>query len=279
MDKTTEKLFNEMKQLVNKGNEEDFLFFIDCNSFLIKEDPILFIGYHVSFYSDKEDISKALEVVNHYKNAPYISMKVEDFLNELKEELSNLKENKSKDYGFDKIRKMLFSKNEEALASALGYLSKQNIRHYLPLMKEFLCSEVAYKYKTLALFILVEQKVDTEIKVNKNGRIFTYNPSFLKLPFDSSSYLNCKKTIEVLTLEKPFVTNLAVELLNTIQIKEYPASLIEESDYVIIAEILVDMALIAMNEKSRLNQIVEKYSLHLDEIEYKVKEINRIILE
>ena len=52
-----------------------------------------------------------------------------------------------------------------------------------------------------------------------------------------------------------------------------------ESDYVIIAEILVDMALIAMNEKSRLNAIVEKYSLHLDEIEYKVKEINRIILE
>ena len=47
----------------------------------------------------------------------------------------------------------------------------------------------------------------------------------------------------------------------------------------IIAEIFVDMALIAMNEKSRLNQIVEKYSLHLNEIEYKVKEINRIILE
>ena len=33
-------------------------------------------------------------------------------------------------YDLDKIRKMLFSKNEEALASALGFLSKQNIRYY-----------------------------------------------------------------------------------------------------------------------------------------------------
>ena len=62
-------------------------------------------------------------------------MEVEDFLNELKLELTKLNENKVKEYNFDKIRKMLFSKNEEALASALGYLSKQNIRYYIPLIK------------------------------------------------------------------------------------------------------------------------------------------------
>ena len=165
------------------------------------------------------------------------------------------------------------------MASALGYLSKQNIRYYIPLIKEFLLSEVAYKYKTLALFILVEQKVDEQIKVNKNGRIFTYNPSFLILPFDSIEYKNCKKTIELLSQNKPYIGELAIELLNTIQIKEYPASLIEEYDYVIIAEILLDMASIAMNEKSRIEEVVKKYNLNLEELEFKIKEINRIILE
>ena len=279
MNKIDQELFEEMRKLINEQNEDDFVFFVSKNEYLLKVDPILFIGNHVSFYAEREDISKALEVVSYYKNAPYISMEVEDFLNELKLELTKLNENKVKEYNFDKIRKMLFSKNEEALASALGYLSKQNIRYYIPLIKEFLLSEVAYKYKTLALFILVEQKVDEQIKVIKNGRIFTYNPSFLTLPFDSIEYKNCKKTIELLSQNKPYIGELAIELLNTIQIKEYPASLIEEYDYVIIAEILLDMASIAMNEKSRIEEVVKKYNLNLEELEFKIKEINRIILE
>jgi len=279
MNKIDQELFEEMKKRINEQNEDDFVFFVSKNEYLLKVDPILFIGNHVSFYAEREDVSKALEVVSYYKNAPYISMEVEDFLNELKLELTKLNENKVKEYNFDKIRKMLFSKNEEALASALGYLSKQNIRYYIPLIKEFLLSEVAYKYKTLALFILVEQKVDEQIKVSKNGRIFTYNPSFLTLPFDSIEYKNCKKTIELLSQNKPYIGELAIELLNTIQIKEYPASLIEEYDYVIIAEILLDMASIAMNEKSKIEEIVKKYNLNLEELEFKIKEINRIILE
>lgn len=279
MNKIDQELFEEMKKLISEQNEDDFVFFVSKNEYLLKVDPILFIGNHVSFYAEREDISKALEVVSYYKNAPYISMEVEDFLNELKLELTKLNENKVKEYNFDKIRKMLFSKNEEALASALGYLSNQNIRYYIPLLKEFLLSEVAYKYKTLALFILVEQKVDEQIKVSKNGRIFTYNPSFLTLPFDSIEYKNCKKTIELLSQNKPYIGELAIELLNTIQIKEYPASLIEEYDYVIIAEILLDMASIAMNEKSKIEEIVKKYNLNLEELEFKIKEINRIILE
>ena len=279
MNKIDQELFEEMRKLINEQNEDDFVFFVSKNEYLLKVDPILFIGNHVSFYAEREDVSKALEVVSYYKNTPYISMEVEDFLNELKLELTKLNENKVKEYNFDKIRKMLFSKNEEALASALGYLSKQNIRYYIPLIKEFLLSEVAYKYKTLSLFILVEQKVDEQIKVIKNGRIFTYNPSFLTLPFDSIEYKNCKKTIELLSQNKPYIGELAIELLNTIQIKEYPASLIEEYDYVIIAEILLDMASIAMNEKSRIEEVVKKYNLNLEELEFKIKEINRIILE
>ena len=54
---------------------------------------------------------------------------------------------------------------------------------------------------------------------------------------------------------------------------------IEEYDYVIIAEILLDMASIAMNEKSRIEEVVKKYNLNLEELEFKIKEINRIILE
>ena len=90
MNKIDEKLFNEMAELVNLQNEEEFLFFIDKNSDLLKVDPILFIGNHIAFYAEQENVNKAIEVVNHYKNSPYISMEVEDFLNEMLEELTSL---------------------------------------------------------------------------------------------------------------------------------------------------------------------------------------------
>ena len=279
MNKIDEKLFNEMAELVNLQNEEEFLFFIDKNAYLLRVDPILFIGNHISFYAEKEDITKALEVVNHYKNSPYISMEVEDFLNEMHQELSSLSSQNKKDYDEGQIRRMLFSSNEEARASALHYLSKQNIRNYIPLIQDYLLLDIPYKYKTLALFILIDQNVSLDIKVSKNNRIYTYKPSSLSLPFEDISYLNCKKVIEEVGSSRPDICKLAIELLNTIQIKMFPDSLIEE-DFEIMGEILLDIARICMQEETKIDQIVTKYQItDLDELDYKVKEINRIILE
>ena len=44
--------------------------------------------------------------------------------------------------------------------------------------------DIPYKYKTLALFILIDQNVSLDIKVSKNNRIYTYKPSSLSLPFE-----------------------------------------------------------------------------------------------
>lgn len=279
MNKVDETLFNEMAELVNLQNEEEFLFFIDKNSYLLKVDPILFIGNHISFYAEQEDVNKALEVVNHYKNSPYISMEVEDFLNEMLEELSSLNSHIKKDYDENQIRRMLFSSNEEARASALHFLSKQNIRNYIPLIQDYLLLDIPYKYKTLALFILIDQNVSLDIKVSKNGRIYTYKPSSLSLPFEDISYLACKKVIEENNNSRPDITKLAIELLNTIQIKMFPDSLIEE-DYELMGDILLDIARICMKEETQIDNIVIKHHItDLEELDYKVKEINRIILE
>ena len=71
---------NEMRDLFLdlKFNE-----FCEKNKdFLLKENPLAFIQFQVDYYALKDDFFKTLEVVNYYKNAPYISMEVEDFLNE-----------------------------------------------------------------------------------------------------------------------------------------------------------------------------------------------------
>ena len=279
MNKNDEKLFNEMAELVNLQNEDEFLFFIDKNAYLLKVDPILFIGNHISFYAEQEDVKKALEVVNFYKNSPYISMEVEDFLNEMYEELSSISSQNRKDYDEKQIRRMLFSSNEEARSSALHYLSKQNIRNFIPLIQDYLLLDIPYKYKTLALFILIDQNVSMDIKVSKNDRIYTYKPSSLTLPFEDDSYVNCKNVIEKNGSSRPDISKLAIELLNTIQIKIFPDSLIDD-DYELMADLLLDIARICMKEETQIDNIVIKHQItDLEDLDYKVKEINRIILE
>ena len=279
MTELEEKLFLEMKQLINEKNEEEFLYFVQVNDFLLKVNPVLFIINHVSFYAELENLPKALEVISYYKNGPYISMEVEELLNELKEKVASIINKPKKDYDDEKIRKMLFSNNEEARLSALKYLSSQNIRLYLTLVKEYLLSSFKYKFKTLALFILIEQKVDENIKVEKNGRIFTYNPSLLKFPFDEEYYLACKNEIEKNSKVDPSVSQIAIELLNTIQIKEYPDSVLEMDTYKLIADILLDISNNYINGSNERVNVSNRYNLEPSKIQEIIDEINRLLVE
>ena len=152
----SERLFEQMDLLSNGSDEEGFLFFIDLHKDLLKENPIRFIGNHISFYANKEDVIKSLQVVEFYKSAPYISMEVEDFLNEMKEELLKLHSHKKNEYSLVEIERFLFSDDENKIVNALHFLSRKNIRTCLNLVKKFLVSKQLSKYKSLALFILVE---------------------------------------------------------------------------------------------------------------------------
>lgn len=289
INKKLSPLLLEMEELVNKQNEEEFLFFINnYQDELLKEDPVAFISFHVDFYALKDDINKTLEVVNYYKNAPYISMEVEDMLNELKNKLERYRDSQNKGQrgkSNEELEKELFSGNENAIASSLTYLSKQNIRMHISLLKKFLASEeVLYKYKTLVLFILIEQKFDEEIDVNKEGLIYTITPSLMELPFDTYEYELCKKEIEN-SKDDTSIKNIAVELLNTCQIKEYPDSFIDMDNIKLMKEIFIQMAISYSNPHSQsidekvIQDIGKKFSISPKEINEIINELNQAIIK
>lgn len=89
MKELDEKLFEQMESLSNGTDEDGFLFFVENNQDLLKKNPITFIGLHVSFYANQEDAVKALQVVEHYKSAPYISMEVEEFFKWIKRKITS----------------------------------------------------------------------------------------------------------------------------------------------------------------------------------------------
>jgi hypothetical protein len=272
------KLFEEMKALINKQNDEEFEFFVSNHQELLKVDPVLFISNHVSYYAIKEDVSKVLEVIAYYKNAPYISMTVEDLLNELKENVERLAQPK-KTLTKEEIRSALLSKNEEKVASCFEYLSKVNIRLYMDDVQEFLLSDMSYKYKTLAIFILIEQKVENEIKLSKNGLIYTLVPNMLDLPFDTYEYQECLRLLNEDEYLDPQVKDYAVEIMNTCQIKEFPDSFISIDNVELMKDIFIHMAKSYLYIESNLESVAKKHSLSIEKCNGIINELNAVIIK
>ncbi len=277
MNKDSEKRFSILNTIVSSGNEDELKFFIENNQDLLKVDPILFISQHVMFYALKEEPSNVLSVIDYYKNAPYISMEVEDFLNELKEKFVKEYNKKDKKFNEEDVKPYLLSKNESKIHRALNYLSKANIRSYLPLVKEFLLLEdIAYKYKTLVLFILVEQKVDEVINIYRAGEILKINPINLKLPFEEDVYLEAKDYFDKTC--DPSLFDVSLEVLNTVHIKTFPNSILEEYNPELIVDLCVDLVRKMILNKPYDNKTKEKYHLDDDEMVEILTKIQGIIL-
>ncbi len=277
MNKDSEKRFSILNTIVSSGNEDELKFFIDNNQDLLKVDPLLFISQHIMFYALKEQPSNVLSVIDHYKNAPYISMEVEDFLNELKEKFQKEYDKKDKKFNVENVEPYLLSKNEAKMLRALSYLSNVNIRNFLPLVKEFLLlNDIAYKYKTLALFILVEQKVDEVISVYKEGEILKINPINLKLPFDNEVYIEAKDYFSKTCDSSLFDT--ALEALNTVHIRTFPDTILEEYNPHLIVDLCIDVVRKMILGNTLGEEIKEKYNLDDEEFLDILEKINAILI-
>lgn len=272
-------LFDKLHELMYSEDEEKFLSFLFEHKDLLKREPALYIKYHVSFYMNLEQYDKAKKVINNYKELPYISMEIEDLYKELLDEINHIKSISSeKNYDELQLKKMLFSSKEESIVVALRNLAKQNIRMHLELIKEFLISDANYKFKTLAIFILQEQGVNLDIKVLKNGKIFTYNPVKLKSPFEDERYIICYNQIVEITQKEPSLSKLAIEFLNTIQIKEFPSTLLDLYDPILFAEILVDITYTSIDRETNAIQIKDKYNLSDEDFDQMLIEISKVLM-
>ena len=120
------------------------------------------------------------------------------------------------------------------------------------------------------LFILIEQSINDIFKVTDGDKMFEFNPSQTLLPFDREDYKNVSNYIKNQN-ENPSVINTAVELLNTLEVKMFPSSIINECDeYGNIAEILIFVAKKYLLENPSFSQLV--YNTQMTEIE-----LNKII--
>lgn len=265
-------LFLAMKLISSTFDEELLSDFIKkYKDKIYKKDPILFIGHHVNFYVLQEKYIEALQVLKCYQNEPFINLTTDDFMNDLEKEIKKLMTpTKQHKYSLLEAEQDIYSQNEDKLSKAISFLSQYNVRNCLPFFKDALISSISYYSKILLQFILIEQSVNDIFKVTDGDKMFEFNPSQTLLPFDRENYKNVSNYIKNQN-ENPSVINTAVELLNTLEVKMFPSSIINECDeYGNIAEILIFVAKKYLLENPSFSQLV--YNTQMTEIE-----LNKII--
>lgn len=273
-------LFLAMELIVELGDEELLNVFLEkYEGRLYPFDPIKFIGTHVDFYVQKEDFVKSLDVLSFYQEAPFINLTTDDFMKELKEEIIKLMKPSKNKYDILMAEKDLYSDNEDCLMRAISFLSKMNARDYLSLFEEALKSDILYRYKILLQFILIEQSVNKELLVRQDKeKCFTFNPSKTVLPFDRQDYKLLVKYLNSLN-ESPSVIKTALELLNTIEVRLFPNSILnEEIAKENLGEIFIYLAKDYLMENPSMDNLVFNTGLKEEELNKIISSINNELI-
>lgn len=271
-----------LDEIINLG-DENFLneFLYEFSDLLMKGDAIYLINSHVSYYLNKEDFQTALKVLNDYQNGPFINLTTEEFMEDLHQEILKLMSPKKNKYLSPKdIERDLLSSNEDKILHVINFLNDQNIRSYLDLIGTCLKSDkLLYKYKILILFILVEQQITLPIGVKDDeGNVFTFIPSQNKLPFLEENYLECVDYLHF-SNESPSVIKMAIEILNIVQVRMYPKSLIEDSKLIpSYGEILIFLAKEYLMEDVNLQKLIETIEFLEEDTVNLLNKIREILL-
>ncbi len=271
--KDDSSLFELLDVIIMMLDEDKLHDFIDNNAeHLLKVQPVLLIGKHVSFYLAKDDANQALEVLKEYQEAPFISLTVDDFMNELEEEIKkNYFSIKKDDYTRESLIKDLYSQNVDCVSQALKYLSSINIRNYLDVVSEYLISNEKYDYKVLLEYILIDQKIDSNFKVKISDKeTLVINPIKLAYPLDRKAYLDCVDYIQRASVS-PSIISLAIDILNTVEIKFFPHSLFDFYSSEIIGEIVFYLTQLEFDEKQSLKQLLINTALDEDDVNTMIK--------
>lgn len=263
----TESLFMRFV-LINELQSEEELdaFLLEYQEQIFKEDPRTTIAFHVDFYLRQNLLYEAIKTLEQYQTRPYISMEVEEFMTEMKKKIFDEEKRHQKSHSDEELYKCLLSNKEDKIVYAISELSTRNINLHFQAIQKFLLSDANYKYKPLILFILVMQKSDHIFKVKRGEDIFEFNPKKHKLPFDKAKYKECVNYLDANQDSAQVITS-AKEMLNQIEIINYPKSIFDVYECEYLSLLLYDLSASYLGLNSIKENILKRFSCTIEAIE------------
>ena len=201
------------------------------------------VSIYLSVLKDLEEYEEAINIIIEELSMPYIPYQYETMFNaaydELllaKQESNALQQIKHEIFNEEELSRILTSPvNEDLLYMAIDQLNGMNVRTFLHDIAICLSDEnKPSEAKSLLLEVLIDQQVEEDFKVVKNGREMDINPYYLTKISESDAFNEISHhLISNLEDENPSLLMVCLEFLSYYFYFSFPMY-IDESEYCLI---------------------------------------------
>ena len=207
---------------------------------------------------EKKEYLKAQSIIEEELSMPYIPLDFEKELNNIAKDIKASV--KSKDIILDdEMLEEYLSGDDYRQILAVNYLDSMNLRNYLPLINKYLIGNGNRECKCLLISSLIDQEINEEITVNKDGLEISFIPKYaepIEMTDGYNSALNFIK--EVFENENPVFFNMCKELLIKECFYNLPLAY-DEEEGIILGKSVIVYLYECLDDQNGLRSFKERY--------------------
>ena len=268
------ELFYRISAFLATGKYQEALSCIETNKLILQKDLLFLMHVHIEILCILGKFDEAYAALEYYKNLPYESQKVEEYLKELPN-LIRLEEKKryvTNNLEEEDLIKKLQSDKQEDVLMAIDSVRGRDITPYISTINKVMVNYPKQSIRSFALLLLVQKKVNKELDFNHMGRIIKVNPSQLLPPFVGNEFTNFVNDLSK-ELKDPSLCETAIQIISTYIIYIYPDSLDNNFDALYAALYLISHEYLQSKDALSLEEICEEKVVPVDEVKFIIEKI------
>ena len=270
--KDPKELLMRISCLVIQGKIDAALDEIEINQSLIeKEYQLRLMKMHFELLLSKKLYDEAYLALKHYQDLPYVSQEVEEFMQDMLLRIDEESHPKSRQkFELDEIYDILEKETDQGkISQVLFSLKNYNLNIYIDSLKIFLKREdVNPNFRTYALILLVDEKLNEEVEFLSRKGLIKVNPTKVMAPFMSPPFNETCRLITEKCNHDVSMIETALHLFNCYIIDTYPEDIYSfgvdllSSAFIRIAESYLNKTHSSYDEKviklaDEIKQIIE----------------------
>lgn len=273
-------MFYRLSSLVALGKYQEALTLIEDHRDIYEKSLLALMRIHFEILAELKLFDKAYDEVKHYRDLPYVSQEVEEYLSALPTIVRNAERHvsASADLSREKIESVLTSsKDDYEILMILDYLKNQKLTPYIDLLLKLMSGGEHHPYvATFALLLLVDSKYDKKVTIKKMDQSFAVVPSELIPPYTGERYN--RFTLEMGSIIKdPSLASCAINLFNEYIILSYPQEVLKDDNKLILATFMEIAREYLHSDEHILDPIFANLKLDRQEVINNAKRIGEIL--
>ena len=202
----------------------------------------------------EEKIIEARNLIYDELKVPYVPRDIMEKLESFLDDIGYV-EYKKEDISDEELINYLKGDNDHQLI-AVNILDKKNLRDYISLCEDYLCSDGFINAKVLLIDSLIRQEISNEIKMKDDTAEYEFIPKYI-IPVElSDGFLSGNKLLEDIFMKDPSKYKLAKELLYKETIMKLPMNL-ESNEGIELTIDIIKYIYKAYDDAEGLNKFIE----------------------